>query len=68
MKTGKGDKCQPDRGVLPLFQFDQLSVGKSLCGDIILIHTGHNTGHAPTAARKVKRKGKLCGHFSVPFF
>ena len=59
MKTGEGDKGQPRRRVLPLFQFEQLSVRHALSGDIILVHTGHDTGHASTAARKVKRKCKL---------
>jgi hypothetical protein len=57
--TGEGHPGDPHRGIFSLFQLGHVSVGNAVAGQIVLVHAGHNTGHAPTAPRDVKRKTEL---------
>jgi len=40
-----------------------MSEGNPIAGQIILIHAGHDTCHASTAPRDVKRKTELCHNY-----
>jgi hypothetical protein len=64
VETGQGDEVKLCRGVFAGFYLGDLPERGPIGWKVILIHAGHDTGHASSTARQIKRKTKL--HMSNP--